>query len=252
MPYVGLGLHFVAALYFAVHVIRSGQQLYWLIILFSFPMLGSVAYFLAVYLPDSRLERGARRMVAAAAKAIDPERELREARASFDEAPTAQNQMRLAAALLELGEAEEAARNYEACLKGPFANDKDIRFLAARAFLESGRNEQAISYLQGLRNSDSGFRPDEVTVLLARAYGAGGRKGDARNEFESAVERFGTFEVLAEYVIWALETGNRDTAARLQAEINRMTRRWDRNNRYLNARILQRLEAAYRKSTADS
>lgn len=252
MPYVGLGLHFVAALFFALHVIRSGQQLYWLIILFSFPMLGSVVYFLAVYLPDSRLETGARRMVAAAAKAIDPARELREARASFDEAHTAQNQMRLAAALLELGEAEDAARNYEACLKGPFANDKEIRFLAARAFLESGRSEQAISYLEGLRSGDISFRPDEVTVLLARAYGSAARTADARNEFESAVERFGTFEVLAEYAIWALETGNRDTAERLQAEINRMTRRWDRNNRYLNARTLQRLEAAYRKSTGDS
>jgi hypothetical protein len=252
MPYVGLGLHFVAAFFFALHVIRSGQQLYWLVILFSFPMLGSVVYFLAVYLPDSRLERGARRMVTAAAKAIDPERELREARASFDEAPTAQNQMRLAGALLELGHAEEAAQNYEACLKGPFANDKNIRFLAARAFLESGRNEQALAYLQGIRAADGRFRPDEVAILLARAYGADERTADARKEFESAVERFGTFEVLAEYTIWALDTGNRDTAARLQAEINRITRRWDSNNRYLNAQTLQRLETAYRKSTSAS
>lgn len=42
MPFVGLGLHFLVAIYFAVHALRSGQGLYWLFILFSFPILGSV------------------------------------------------------------------------------------------------------------------------------------------------------------------------------------------------------------------
>ena len=93
MPFVGLGVHLVVALFFAVHAMRSGQNMYWLIILFSFPMLGSIVYFLVVYLPDSRLERGARKAVARAARALDPGRELREARAALDETPTAQNQM---------------------------------------------------------------------------------------------------------------------------------------------------------------
>ena len=96
MPFAGLGLHILVALFFAVHAVRSGQQMYWLIILFSFPLLGSLVYFLAIYLPDSRLQHGARKVVASAAKALDPTRELREARAAFDYTPTAQNQMRLA------------------------------------------------------------------------------------------------------------------------------------------------------------
>ena len=45
MPYIGIGLHVLAAIYFAVHAIRSGQSLYWLILLFSFPLLGSIVYF---------------------------------------------------------------------------------------------------------------------------------------------------------------------------------------------------------------
>ena len=121
MPFAGLGLHVVLALICAVHVVRTGQQLYWLFILFTFPLLGSAVYFFVIYLPNSRLDRGARRAVAAASRAIDPGRDVREARSAFDETPTAQNQMRLAAALLETGEAEEAAKLYEGCLKGPFA-----------------------------------------------------------------------------------------------------------------------------------
>ena len=46
MPFVGLGLHLVVALFFAVHAVRTGREMYWLVILFSFPLLGSIAYFL--------------------------------------------------------------------------------------------------------------------------------------------------------------------------------------------------------------
>ena len=63
MPYIGIGLHVLAAIYCAVHAIRSGQSLYWLILLFSFPLLGSVVYFLAIYFPEVRHSRGARQVV---------------------------------------------------------------------------------------------------------------------------------------------------------------------------------------------
>ena len=59
MPIVGVGLHIAIAIFFAIHVVRSGQQLYWLIILFSFPLLGSVVYAAAIYLPQTRVPRHA-------------------------------------------------------------------------------------------------------------------------------------------------------------------------------------------------
>ena len=140
MPVIfGIGLHVLVALFFAVHVIRSGQQMYWLMILLMFPGLGSLVYFLAVYLPNSRLDHGARKAVRAAARSLDPSRELREAREAFDYTPTAQNQMRLAAAQLAAGAADEAAATYEACLQGAFAGDLEIRYGAARATLACGR-----------------------------------------------------------------------------------------------------------------
>jgi len=41
MPYFGIGLHVIVAIYFAVHAIRSRQNFYWLFILFAFPMVTS-------------------------------------------------------------------------------------------------------------------------------------------------------------------------------------------------------------------
>jgi len=247
MPFFGLGLHVLVAIFFAIHVVRSGQQMYWLFILFAFPMLGSIVYFVAVYLPDSRLERGARKVVASAAKALDPGRELRDARAAFEYTPTAQNQMRLAAALLDAGQPEEAATNYEACLKGPFATDLDIRWGAAQAWLASGRAGQAAMQLQAIRAQDPSFRAEAISLALARALGDSGRPAEARAEFESALARFGSFEARAEFAIWATQTGERELAARLQTEIEQVMARWNRHTRELNQGTLQRL----RRATAD-
>lgn len=218
--------------------------MYWLFILFAFPGLGSLVYVLAVYLPHSRLERTAAKAVSAAARAIDPTREIREARSACDEAPTAQNELRLAAALLEAGRAEEAASHYENCVKGPLAADPNIRIGAARANVECGRYERALAALDDLRQSDPGFRPDAVSLLIARALAGTSRANEARAEYESAVERFGTYEAKAEYAIWAFAVGDRDTAERLDAELVKTQAKWNPLTRELNAPVTRRLKAA--------
>lgn len=244
MPFVGLGLHFLVAIFCAVHAVRSGQPLYWLIILFSFPLLGSVVYFLVVYLPNSRLERGAMKAVSSAARAMDPGREVRLARADFDTTPTAQNQMRLAAALLEAGQPNEAAQLYESALKGPFASDPDLRFGAARAFVECQRYADALLHLASLQTSRPEYRSDAVALLEARSHAGAGQHVQARAVFAQAVERFGTFEAYAEYAIWAMATGNSALAAELQSQIDKITARWTAATRTLNEPITRRLRAA--------
>lgn len=245
MPFAGLGLHILLAIFCAVHAVRSRQQLYWLFILFAFPLLGSIVYLFAIYLPNSRLERGAMKAVSAAARAMDPGKEVRLARADFQDTPTAQNQMRLAAALLETGEAQEAATLYESALKGPFASDPDLRYGAARAFVECQRYPEALGHLRELQGSRAEYRPDGVSLLTARALAGTGQSAEARQEFERSIERFGTFEAHAEYAIWALATGDAATAARLQTEIDKITNRWNAMNRSLNEPVLRRLKAAH-------
>lgn len=244
MPIVGFGLYFALAIFCAVHVVRTGQPLYWLMILFAFPIVGSVVYFVAVYLPNSRLQRSALKAVSAAAKAIDPQREVRAAQAAFDETPTAQNQMRLAAALLDVGDAPAAARAYEACMAGPFARDPEIRLGAARACVECQRYADALRYLEPLRREQSDFQPEQVALLLARSLAGTSRNAEARAEFAEAESRYGTFEAKAEYAIWAYAIGDRLTSARLQAELEKIASRWSPLTRELNEPSLRRLQAA--------
>jgi hypothetical protein len=54
MPYLGIGFHVIVAIIFAVHAVRSRQNMYWLLLLFAFPLLGSVMYFFAIYVPSLR------------------------------------------------------------------------------------------------------------------------------------------------------------------------------------------------------
>ncbi|MDZ4100214.1 MAG: tetratricopeptide repeat protein [Hydrogenophaga sp.] len=244
MPFAGLGLHVILALICAVHAIRTRQNMYWLFILFGFPLLGSLAYAFAIYLPNSSLERGAMKAVSKAARALDPLREVRDARAAFEDTPTAQNQMRLASALLETGDSQAAAQQYMACLNGPYAQDVEIRFGAAKAFVECQRFQDALTFLNALRQERPDFRPEAVSLLLARALGGAGHATEERREFENAIERFGTFEAKAEYAIWAYATGDSPTSERLHKDLLKIRSRWNALTLELNEPVVRRLDAA--------
>jgi len=245
MAILGIGLHVLVAVFFAVHAIRSRQQMFWLMVLFMFPLLGSVVYFFGIYLPDSRLRRGARRMVAGAAKVLDPTRELREAHEAFAFTPTAQNQMRLANAQLEAGNPEAAAATYEECLHGAFAGDPDIRLGAARATFACGRHAEALAHLAQLRRAAPHFRPEQVSLLMARALAGAGRNGEARAEFESTVDRHGSFDARAEFAIWAAGAREFQLAHRLENELRSTMDRWDRHTHAMHLPLIRRIEAAF-------
>lgn len=247
MPFLGIGLHILLALLCAIHAVRSGQPLYWLLILFMFPLLGSVVYFVAIYLPGARnLQRGAQQAVSVAAKVIDPMREVRVARELLEATPTAQNQMRLASTLLAAGQAQEAAEVYASCLKGPFASDLEVRFGAARAYTECQQPSQALSHLEFIRQTNPSFRQDQISLLRARALAGTDQHAQAKAEFESALHRFGSFEAYAEYCIWALRQGASEAATvqSLDAEMMRITKQWTRATREMNEAVLKRLAAA--------
>lgn len=244
MEFFGIGLHVIVALFFAIHAIRTQQGLYWLFILFFFPLLGSIVYFVAVFLPASRLDHSAARAGRALQASLDPGREVREARRAFELTPTAHNQMRLANALLETGQPAEAAEQYEACLRGPFANDAELRLGAARARLASGNAGGAIALLEALLREQPNFRPEQVGILLGQAYAMAGRQDEAGAQFAAAAHRFGSLEARAELAIWALDNGKPQVAGPELEEIERTRKHMPGHSRKLNAELFRRVDAA--------
>lgn len=244
MPYILGSLHILVALFFAVHAIKNGRPMYWLIILFSFPMLGSLVYFFAEYLPSSKLERGVKKASSAAVKMLDPTRELREARQAFDLTPTVQNRMRLAAALDGAGEYAEAVEQFDACLNGPFAGDPEVCFGAAKAKFHNQQPHLAIPLLQEIRTKNSNFRPEELCVLLAQSYAVSGDQANAEQEFIQAANQFGSAETRANYAIWAAMNGQLAKAKELRATLEKDWQHWSKHTRGLHKSLFAQLDSA--------
>jgi hypothetical protein len=237
MPFIGLGVHVLVAIFFGVHAIRTGRNLYWLIVLFSFPLLGSIVYFLVEYLPQSRLERGVNRAAGAAMKLLDPEREYRDAVAAFELTPTAQNKIRLARACLERGRVDEGIVHYRDALQGPFANDNELLFGYTRALVEQGSAEcgrEALVALARLKQAHPDYRKDEVALLVARAYTAAGQDEDAGRAFDFALKLYNDVETRARYIAWLSSRGDAATARRHFDDLAKAARHWNAHARSMN------------------
>lgn len=247
MPYLGIGLHIFVAIYFAVHAVRNRQGMYWLFILFAFPMLGSVVYFFAVYLPSLRQSHGARMATRAVAQWVDPNRAVREARDAFDRAPTVEHRMRLGAALSAAGNDSEALEHYQAAANGPFANDPALLLGLARAQFAVGSHAAADATLSRLFAASPRARHQaEPALLHARTLAALEAPG-TRAAFEQALTCASDAAPRCLFADWlAAQTDEADhrRAGSLYAEIAHDARHWPRHAREHNREWLQRAQAA--------
>jgi len=102
----GLSLAFSVAL--CIHIVRTGQQTFWLWVVLGLQPLGGVVYLLAVVLPGASDTAAVRRIKQSAIDRIDPTRAYRQAQEAFADAPTVANRMRLATAASAHGREQEA------------------------------------------------------------------------------------------------------------------------------------------------
>ena len=197
MPFVGL-VHLAIACFFGIDAIRAGRPIYWLFVLFAFPLLGSVVYFFAIYLPGMRYTRGGIKAARAVQTLVDPNRELREATQEFDRTPTAYNRARLGGALLAKGRPGEAVAHYAEAASGPYASD--ISFLRGLAFaqLAHGQPAEAAATLQRLFAAHPDQHRGELAIAHAEAL-ALARSPDAGAAFAALITSDDTTEARCKY-----------------------------------------------------
>jgi hypothetical protein len=248
---VGFGLYFALAIFCAVHAVRTGQPLYWLMVLFAFPILGAVVYIVAIYLPvrgcgGTRPRRST----------PPPGRWIRSggtrARAAFEETPSRAQPDAPGLRVVGRGRCARCGAGLRGLPVGPFAKDPEIRLGAARAHVECQRYADALRMLQALRSEHPEFRPEPVALLTARALaGTSRRRKPARS---SPMPRRASEPTRRrrKYAIWAYAIGDPLTSARLQADLDTIAARWNVLARELNAprrrRVLRARELAGGKS----
>ena len=211
MPILGI-LDILIVIFFGVHVIRTGRQMYWLMILIIAPGLGSAIYFFAEYLPDMRHSAVARKSATVIKSIVDPNRELRAARLAFDRTPTVDNRSRLAEALLARGDYDEAIEQFQACASGPYAKDVKFRRGLARAQLSAGRHAAAASTLEMLMADSPRDAGSDAALWLAQAL-TQVDEARALAAFDQATHVHNTTQTQAAYGVYLAGLG-RDAQAR--------------------------------------
>lgn len=241
MPYFGLGLHVIVALFFAIHAVRTGRQMYWLLILFSFPLLGSAVYFFAEYLPDLRFNRTARSAAHAIKSFVDPDREMREAQLAYDQAPTVGNCIRMAQALLGKGDAPGAAGQFRECAQGSFADDPDVLTGLAEAEFASGNATAAAAALATLFKHHP-VRNTGAAALLHARVATVTDADNAEAAFHHAVLTGNGPEPLVRYGHWLRDKGRSADAARPYEQVVKDARHWPGHTKLLQKEWLRQAQ----------
>ena len=215
-------------IWMCIHVVRSGQQIFWIwIILVVFPPVGALVYFFAIVLPEIIRGPTARKVGRAARDTLDPTRGYRDAKAAHELTPTVHNQMRLAAAAAELGRHEEAEALYAQAAQGVHADDPALLLGRAKALIELNRPAEGLGLLQRLSADGKEGQTPQAVLTFARAYEALGRMDEAARSYDWAAPRLPGLEGVARQAAFLARTGRRGEAAEALAEIDR---RLDRAN----------------------
>lgn len=164
-----IGISLIVQLLCAVHCVRNGRNSMWLMVIIFLSIPGCLAYAFFEILPQYASRREVRTVKAAALRKLDPEREVRAARDALDLADTAANRTALGDALAASGAWREAAEQYRTARAKAPEGDRGAQLKLARALLESGEAQEARTLLETLPASASPSETDRTRLLLARA-----------------------------------------------------------------------------------
>lgn len=220
LPLIGLSLILSIAL--AVHVVRTGRELFWLWIILIFQPLGGLVYFIAIVLPELTRGPAAQRLERSARAALDPMREYREAKQACEDTPTVRNQSRLAHAASALGRHDEAERLYAEAAHGIHAEDPALLLGRANALLELDRAAEALRVIELIPGGETvdPLAPGAV-LALARAHERLGDTAKADAAYVEAAQRMPGFEAQARYAAFMARNGRRAEAQAAVAEMDK-------------------------------
>lgn len=211
-----LGLSFLIAIYFAIHVVRTGQDRYWLFIMFSFPFLGSAVYFFAIFLPSFRSGYSGQMLESKLRKALDPKRELREAEQNFEQSETVANRLAFAKALLDNNRVSEALSHYQAVLAlDLYKTSPDILLAYAYALYLADDAASAKQQLDYLRAENPDYQSNEGHLLYAKILTKLDDRAGAMREFNALVEYYPTLEAHISYIEILLQWNETQKAKQL-------------------------------------
>lgn len=213
-----------------IDVIRNGRNQLWIMALVFLPVASTIAYVVLEVYPRFQGNRHVRTARATVAAKLDPDKDVRTARAALDMADTVANRMRLADALAAQGNHAEALPLYrEAAALGPV----DLRTAEklARAEFETDDPASALATLDAAPRASAQSDRDRIGLLRARVLDAVGRKDEALALYADLVTRLPGEEGRCRYAALLLEEGKDATARTILEEVEARMKLMDRQQR---------------------
>jgi len=219
MPFFVLSIVIQVAL--VVHVLKTGRNTTWVFILLFAPVIGTLAYFIVELLPELTNSRSARQARRSMSKAINPDRDLKQASRQLAVAETVQNSIAVATQYLERSQFAEAKELLARSRKGVHADDPVILFLLAKAHFGLREYAEVLQRLDELKESNPSSRSPEGHLLYARALEESGRVDEAMHEYEALANYFPGPEPRCRFASLLKAKGESDHARALFQEVVR-------------------------------
>lgn len=207
-------------IFFAVHAVRNGKPL-WLLLIFFFPMLGSLVYFFAEYLP-SRRSGGMGPAARGLARRLNPGAEIRRLEDQVAHNASVENRMLLARAFREGRRNGDAVAQLRACLGGVHGEDPKVLYELAAALHANGEFAEARAAFDRLRQVKTPSR--EQMLLSARIHEDAGELDDAAREYAPLARHAAGEEARARYGLLLRRLGRHDEARTVFEEVLRHAR----------------------------
>lgn len=179
---------------FIYHVFKTGRPYWWAFIILSFPVIGCLVYYFVEVFPGSHEQRSANRAARDLSRALDPDKDLRQRMEAVEITPTVANRVGLAEELMQRGRTHDAVEQYRLARTGLYEKDPTLTQGLAQALIAGGDYDAAQQALETLRAEHKDFRPDQVTLLLARVLEARGDTEGALDVYEQLISTWNGLE----------------------------------------------------------
>lgn len=222
-----------------LHVIRTGQERYWLYLIIAIPGLGCLIYFLGIMLPELLGSRRGRQAIRRVHDSLDPQRHLRQLRDELEIRDTRETRVNLADELLRLGQPEEAAEHYQQALRGLHGDAPEILLGLAQARFALQDYAGCQASLDRLIEKNPQFRSADGHLLYARTLEAQQLYAKAEEEYRALSGYYAGPEANYRYALMLRQLGRDSEAVTLLQQIHDHARRSARHYRTLHRQWLE-------------
>ena len=195
-----------------IHVVRTGRNMYWVMILLMAPGIGGLAYLIVELIPDLMNDYRARRAFRGVTKTLNPGGDLRQRQREHKLSGSVDAARHLASELSERGSYDEAIQHYEKALTGLYEFDPDLMFGLATAQFGNDQYEETRKTLDLLIEKNPDFKSPEGHLLYAKAFEACGDDEKALGEYKVVAGSYAGAEAQLRYGLLLERLGHHDAA----------------------------------------